>query len=310
MPNLCYNIVEEMEGRDTWVENTINRFLVRLKDDGYAHNTISAYGSDIRQFCAFVRKVDASLAHWQEITYAHQAVYWTHLERLDRSPSSIKRKCVVVAKFFAFCGVKSPVCSGVQIVNQPVVAPSARPLLLSPPEIVRLLGQPARTLCRTTARDRALLELLCEAGLQPSDLAGLDVGDVEAGAHAIVCGAASNHPRRVVLGLRATAALSDYLLSGRAGLRKDGEATNRDDQPLFLNQRGKRLTRQGIWLIVRTHAAAAGIGRPVTPRILRHLSQTKWAETPIYEDTASFLLLDGIAVLPEQPNPPNQPANQ
>ncbi|MBI3958691.1 MAG: site-specific integrase [Chloroflexi bacterium] len=49
------------------MEKIIDRFLTELKNDGYSDNTISAYGSDIRQFCAYLQEVDPSVQHWQEV---------------------------------------------------------------------------------------------------------------------------------------------------------------------------------------------------------------------------------------------------
>lgn len=287
------------------VEEAIDLFLQQLKNSGHTDNTISAYRSDLRQFCAYLCRAFPAVQGWQDVSRAQTAAYRTHLRELGRTSSTIARKNVALSSFFAFGGMGSPAERTTDAIPRPANAQPTRSSLLSSSEIARLFAEPARS--TTARRDRALLALLYATGAQASELAGLNLADVDADVRTIVCGAGGKHARQVSLGRRAAEALADYLAEERNSLLTETASPSATEQPLFPNHRGKRLTRQGVWLIVRTYAAAAGIDSPVTPRMLRHLGRANLTDTPVYEPGTSFLLLDGIAVHPEQLN---QPANQ
>jgi len=166
--------------------------------------------------------------------------------------------------------------------NQPANAqPTASPQPTSA-DIDRLLAVPARFHAGTAYRDRALLEVLCDTGLQASELAELNVADVDSDQNTILCGKGSHRQRTLKLSQRTADALVDYLAHGRAFPDDGTEFAAQSEQPLFLNHRGRRLTRQGVWMIVRTHAAAIGLddGR-ITPRTLRHSVATRLLQSGV-----------------------------
>jgi integrase/recombinase XerD len=114
-------------------------------------------------------------------------------------------------------------------------------------------------------RDKAFLELLYATGMRVSELVALDVDDVQLKARQVQCVNRANRQRTLPLSERATKALRLYLERGRDVLLRD-----RHENALFLNHRGKRLTRQGLWLIIKGHVQEAGLDTNVTPHTLRH----------------------------------------
>lgn len=142
---------------------------------------------------------------------------------------------------------------------------------LTQTDIEWLLAAPGRSHAASVHRDRALLEVLCDAGLQASELADLNVADVDSDQSTIVCGGKGGHRQRTLkLSQRTAGALADYLAHGRARPDDGTDSVAQSEQPLFLNHRGQRLTRQGIWMIVRAYAATIGMDGRITPRTLRH----------------------------------------
>ena len=127
--------------------------------------------------------------------------------------------------------------------------------LLSQPDPGTLLGK----------RDRAMLEILYATGLRVSELVGLRVLDVNLEAGFLRTMGKGSKERVVPLGGKACDALKDYLAEGRNGLSK-----GKNPSHLFLNSRGKALTRQGFWKIIKAYGVQAGISKKITPHSIRH----------------------------------------
>ena len=139
-------------------------------------------------------------------------------------------------------------------------------------EVERLLEQPAKegdTAARKpeAARDRAMLETLYATGMRVSELVALDCEDVNLLERHMRCAGRSTRERQVPLRERAVEAIDHYMFQARPLL------VIREENALFLNHRGNRLTRQGFWLILKSYASKADIA-DITPHTLRHTFAT------------------------------------
>jgi integrase/recombinase XerD len=141
------------------------------------------------------------------------------------------------------------------------------PKAISRDDIERLLAAPSKGSSAKTQRDHALLELLYASGMRVTELVSLDVNDVNLASGSVrVRGKKASSKERVIpVGDRALEALRSYLNKGRMQLVRDPE-----ERALFLNHRGQRLTRQGLWLIIKHYVDEVGISQEVTPHTLRH----------------------------------------
>ena len=131
-------------------------------------------------------------------------------------------------------------------------------------DVERLLLQPDVT-TPLGLRDRAMLELLYATGLRVSELVNLRLPDVNLEAGYLRTVGKGSKERMVPFGEKALQALKAYLSDGRAALLKNGRPPC-----LFLNFRGKPLSRQGFWKIIRNHGMMAGIRKKIKPHGLRH----------------------------------------
>ena len=123
-------------------------------------------------------------------------------------------------------------------------------------------------------RDRAMLETLYGTGVRVSELVGLDQAELDLDTRTALVTGKGMKQRLVPLGRPAAAAVEAYL-PGRLELRRSGA----DPGALFLNARGGRLTRQGVYGIVRKHALRAGIpASRISPHVLRHSAATHMVE--------------------------------
>jgi integrase/recombinase XerD len=149
------------------------------------------------------------------------------------------------------------------------------PKTLSTAEVDRLLALPAEGGRSPKAlRDAALLELLYATGMRVSEVAHLTLDDLDLESGTVRCIGKGNKERVMPLYPKAVESLRDYLENGRSAFlgAETGPALrgNREERTLFLNPRGERLTRQGLWLIIKGYAREINLEDKVTPHTLRH----------------------------------------
>lgn len=275
------------------MEAQVNQFLTYLVEEKKrSEHTSSAYHNDLLQFTRFVQErlisreavmddaaevvagrpvqeseTDRSPAAptWQDVDHSMIVEYRDSLnQREDYSTATIARKIAALRSFLQYLSNQGIITGNPasQVGAPKVNKRSPRPLHRH--EIERLLAEPALEHTPYALRDKALLETLYAAGARVTEVVIMNVADVDLAAQRIHCGAAARS-REVVLHPALMDALRDYLSEGRVHL-----LTNTNEQALFLNHRGQRLTRQGLWLIIRRYARQVGISAEVTPLTLRH----------------------------------------
>ncbi len=242
---------------DGWVD----RFLSQLRiERGLADNTISAYGRDLSSFLDFLGARSLSL---EAVEPEHIEAYLRKLGK-NLSPGSTGRALSSIRMFFRFLSAE-----GLREVNPARLIDSPRvdrrlPGVLSAAEVERLLSSPAGER-PSDLRDRAMLELLYATGLRVSELVGLRIRNINLEAGFVRTMGKGSKERAVPIGRRSIESLKDYLETGRQALVKPGTGSD-----LFLNARGKAMTRQGFWKILKNYALTAGITKPISPHSIRH----------------------------------------
>jgi integrase/recombinase XerD len=243
----------------------VQNFLDYITEEkGYSQNTLAAYRNDLSQFLSFL---EGRVAELSRVTRETILDYVMSMKAdQEYASSTVARKVAAIKSFFHYL-----VQTG-QIQDDPTAtldSPKVRkrlPKAISAEDIEALLSEPARDGSPKTLRDRALLELLYATGLRVTELVSLDVADVSlASATVRVVRPKDKRERIVPIHERALSPLQDYLERGRLQLLRDAQ-----EQALFLNHRGQRLTRQGLWLIVKHYVREVGIREEVTPHTLRH----------------------------------------
>jgi len=146
------------------------------------------------------------------------------------------------------------------------------PKVLSGLEVEALLEQPD-TAHPLGKRDKAMLELFYASGLRVSELTDLQLRQLHLDPGYLVILGKGGKERLVPLGEWATEALKAYLEDGRMSLLKGGSR-----EEVFLNHRGKKLSRQGVWKIIKHYALSAGVRQNITPHMLRHSFATHLLE--------------------------------
>ncbi len=224
-------------------------------------NTSLSYIRDITQFETHLEENDV-----QDILAATPedvAAYIESLDQAGKSDSTILRATAALKSFYNYmilCGY---------IENTPVKAEVKRrkekhiPEILTNQEIFLLLSQPQLTDAKGI-RDKAMLELLYATGIRVTELISLNVTDVNADLGFIRC-VGENRERMIPIYPAAAEALKLYQKRARNAL-----VTDPNETALFVNVYGERMTRQGLWKIIKHYTHAARINKEITPQTLRH----------------------------------------
>jgi integrase/recombinase XerD len=238
---------------------------------GRSANTLAAYRRDLDAYWAFLRGRGLAVG---EVTEPVVEDYVAHLRAAGRAPSSMARALVAVRSLHRFLvdeGVSQ--VDPTDAVGAPRV-PQGLPKALTEGEVERLLaavvGDDA-----IARRDRAILEVLYGCGLRISELVGLSLADLDLDAGVLRAYGKGAKERVVPVGRFARDALAAWLApSGRGALVPDRVARRDDADAVFLNPRGRRLSRQGAWGIVRRHGNRVGLADRLSPHVLRHSCAT------------------------------------
>ena len=250
------------------MRKSMQDFLTSLREEkGYSNNTIVAYRNDISQFTQFLTD-SAGVTSWSVVNRKHLESYVDCLKiEREYASATVARKVAATKSFF-----RHLVDRGIikQDPSATLDSPKVRkylPTAISEKEVEKLLNAPVNNDTVRGMRDCALLELLYATGMRVSELVALDVQDVDLGNSYVHCvnKVGKYRERTIPIYRRAVDALLTYLERSRSRLLRDDE-----ESALFLNHRGRRLTRQGLWLIIKKYVEEAGIDAPVTPHTLRH----------------------------------------
>jgi integrase/recombinase XerD len=250
------------------MQEQVTTFLEYLEvEQGYSQNTVSAYRNDLGQFLGYLQRLDLARRPrgWGNVTRDHIVSYMLEMKEREYASSTVARKVAAVKSFFNFLVEQGHLKKNpANELDSPKVEkhlPSAIP----PEDVNRLLAAPQGE-SPTAYRDRALLESLYATGLRVSELVSLDVSDVDVNVGTVRCIGKGAKERVLPVYDQALQVIDDYITKGRPGFLKG----NSEEQALFLNRRGKRLTRQGLWLIIKRYVDQMDIQTRVTPHTLRH----------------------------------------
>ncbi|HUP03991.1 MAG TPA: tyrosine-type recombinase/integrase [Bryobacteraceae bacterium] len=256
-----------MDSENSSMEAAIARYVRELELRGVSAHTVRAYAADLGQFLEYLSPPDAAPPEPRAIDrlILREWLMWLYEHKL--STVSVRRKLAAVRGLFGFLRREGVVETNVgRMVSTPKM-PKRLPEVMTAGRVNALVegvgtAQPERPF---PARDRAIFELLYGCGLRVSELAGIDLGDIDRAEHWLRVRGKGRKERQVPMPGKAAEALERYL-SERPVVR---------DQPaLFLNHRNGRLTDRGIRGIVKFYATVLASDPSVHPHSFRHAYAT------------------------------------
>lgn len=225
-------------------------------------NTVSSYIRDIRQFSEWLQECGG--IEILEVRGHHISDYLRHLQDCGKSAATVSRSLASLKNFYAYLVStgfleRTPVSSDIHVEK----GEKRLPQVLTGKEVELLLSQPS-CLDSKGFRDKAMLEVMYATGIRVTELIDLNVDDVNLELGFLKCG---NEKKSRVIPLYPAAlkALAVYIKDVRQGMLADPE-----EQALFVNVNGSRMSRQGFWKILKFYQAKAGIQKEITPHTLRH----------------------------------------
>lgn len=247
----------------------IDEFLTHLSaEKGCSENTTVAYRVDLTQFKEYLQR-----------RYGNdEGVLWTRVEKNDiisyimylkgdreYAAATSARKVAAIRSFFHFLVAEGFIRDDPTATLDSLKVKKRLPKPMTVEQVGRLLAEPAKLSSHKGLRDEAILELLYATGMRVSELVSLQVDDVNLASASVRCWGKGSKERVIPIHQQAVSALRDYLERARPHFVKDS-----DEKTLFLNLRGKRLTRQGLWLIFKDYVEKADLPPDLTPHTLRH----------------------------------------
>ncbi len=246
------------------MQAAIRDYLHQLEYDQHAsEHTIQAYRTDLQQFLAVIKAQSGTGIAPGELSEALIQRYSDWLHDQGYKQSTISRKFAALRSFLQYLhdvGLREEVgpIGGLKVPYRPRKIPR----MLNHDELNRLLAAPRSSRTPGGLRDAAILDLLYEGGLRATELVNLRLADVHLSQARLRHPSHSNESISIPGSIES---IRSYLQDGRPHLVRDPF-----EDVLFLNQRGKGLTRQGLWLVVKRWAASAGIKGALSPHTLRH----------------------------------------
>ena len=248
------------------IPHYLQQFLDALwLESGLSNNTVEAYRRDLLAFSVWLKDSDTDLAAaTREDILRYQGVRL----RAGRKARSEARLLSSLRRFYRYlCREEIRESDPTTQIESPRIGKSL-PSGLTEQEVEALLAQPD-TDVSLGLRDRAMLEVLYATGLRVSELVALTIEQVNMRQGLVRCVGKGNKERLVPLGEIALDWLQRYVWESRPALLI-GRAT--DD--LFPTRRGKAMTRQAFWYLIKRYAKQASIDKPLSPHTLRHAFAT------------------------------------
>lgn len=239
-------------------EKILNGFRNFLENEKMSsESTISSYMADIRQYMEWCQKP------LNEVNKTDILSYKMSIESRGVSVATVSRKIASIRCFYQFL-MNSGASDKDPTIN--IKSPKQErktPETLTVSEVERLLCAPDTNSIKGL-RDRAILEIMYGSGLKVSEVVELKLADINLELEYVKCSESSVGERYVPINKNAKVQLQEYLKYGRHVLEKS------DTETLFLNMRGDKLTRQGLWKMIKDYAKVANIDKNINPLTMRH----------------------------------------
>ena len=237
----------------------ISEYKKYLTDEKHSSdNTVASYIRDLNQFVLWLDSIPCV-----EVRDKTVNDYLGSLKEKGKSRATVSRCVATLKGFYAYLVMNGHIERSPMIGITTERAEKKLPSILTGEEVELLLEQPESSDFKG-CRDKAMLELLYATGMRVSELLALNIDDVNLDAGVVRC-RGGNKERNVPMYPAAIEVLGNYIDVVREQLLADP-----DEEALFVNMNGERMSRQGFWKLIKHYQEKANIEKDITPHTLRH----------------------------------------
>ena len=233
-------------------------------EKGLAVNSIISYKRDLKSYIKFLFE-EKEMSNWNDVTRLQIIQFLSFLKNQNKSAKTLARHTASIRCYHQFLQKEKITKTDPSSHIESPKLEKSLPKALSMEEVDGFLNS-----CKENTpydiRDKAIIELLYATGMRVSELIDLHNDSLYIEMQFVRCIGKGNKERIVPVGGAALEALERYLQLSRPKL---SNSKKRSDH-LFLNHRGQKLTRQGLWKIMKARVSAAGISKNITPHTMRH----------------------------------------
>ncbi|WP_129597078.1 site-specific tyrosine recombinase XerD [Anaerophilus nitritogenes] len=242
---------------DTYLDG-FTRYLKYERE--LSNNTLESYKRDIHQFIDFLKEKE--IIKINQVNKTIVITYLLYLQKKGKATSTISRSLAAIRSFCQYLVYEKYMDQDPTFQLESPKTQKRLPQVLTLKEIELLLSQPDHT--QKGIRDKAMLELLYATGIRVSELVALNISDINIEMDYIKCCHTQTKERIIPIGTIAKKTLEKYIVNVRDYL------VTQNEESLFVNYQGNRLTRQGFWKIIKKYTQKAKIDKKITPHTLRH----------------------------------------
>lgn len=253
------------------MDQLLDSFLAYITvEKGLSKNTLESYGRDVRKFLTFLEQNKINSVH--EIKYENILDFLSSFKKQGFSDTTTVRTIVSIKQFFKYLLIEKIITENPSAqIHTPKMKKSI-PGVISLEDVEKVLSAPDENTLEGL-RDLAMLEVLYATGIRVSELISLKLNDVNFEMGFVIVYGKGSKERIVPMGEQAQEKLKTYMEHSRPSLLKEREC-----KELFVTRRGKGMSRQGFWKLIKTYALKSDVTKPISPHTLRHSFATHLLE--------------------------------
>lgn len=244
------------------IEEVMSNFKNYIQNEKeLSQNTFNSYISDINQFAEYLKEYTSI-----NIFNANKTIiitYLMYLQKQGRATSTISRNLASLKSFYQYLFYMGFIKEDPTFNLHSPKSEKKIPNILTSSEIELLLSQPKEDNFKG-ARDKAMLELMYATGIRVSELVALNIEDFNQKIGYILVGRDTESERTISIENKTRKYILNYLENYRYIRLK-----NKTENALFINYKGERLTRQGLWKVLKYYVRKININKNITPHTLR-----------------------------------------
>ncbi|MDD3168473.1 MAG: tyrosine recombinase XerD [Eubacteriales bacterium] len=246
------------------MDRFLNEFMNYLSSEKkMAKNSLEAYKRDVLEFEGIIREKQNLVL--SEASNTEVVAYLLKLKNDGKSAATVNRKIASLRAFYNYLTAQRLISANPTVNIKSPKIERKRIEYLTIEEIENLLSKPDQSV--KGMRDRAILELLYATGIRVSEIVEMNIEDVNLRMGFVTCTGEHGKARIIPMGRPSRAAVEEYIYEIREKFIK---STGSTEKALFVNYTGNRLTRQGLWKLLKEYAKLAGIENKLTPQTLRN----------------------------------------